>query len=739
MGTTFENTISTRNSAQATKSLKLTPPDNHLPSAWFLGPNAENLDVFENLIKTAMAMHADARKDYEKNDPDMASGRGPEFERTCEVMYDNLAHIMRELRGSIPLSSHRNQSHMYWDITMPGAAGYFAGMLFNQNNVAAEASPITTAMEINVAKELCTMLGFDLGAKIKPWGHITCDGSVANLESMWAARNLKYMPVALARAIRQMPELFGATKYMIEKPDGTDAFLLDLDTWELLNIDIDEALRMRQALVSDYDVDEAAVQKAIDTYSWQAMGAAAFEREVLHGAVSPAPAILVPATAHYSWQKAGTILGLGTNSVISVPVDLEGRVLISELRKTLQKCLDEHRPVIQVVAVIGSTEESAVDPLKDILRLRKQFAKLGLTFALHADAAWGGYFASTLRDPPKSVLKKPVTARDKEHTGFDDLPASSFSKHVRTQFECLGEVDTVTVDPHKGGYIPYPAGALCYRNEEMIYQVAYTSPVVFHDGSAPTVGVYGVEGSKPGAAAVGVTLSHATIPPNRLGYGRILGRCIFNSKRYYAAVTTLAKPSDEFIVVPFKRLPAERDGGTKKEIETQRQLIFNKFTQISNDALRKVLDDDKDLLKLFTRLGPDLTVFAYAFNFKVKGKLNKDIDLMNKFNNKLFDLMSIQEPGGEGELPHQELFVTSSQFDPGKYGAHFVDSFAERAGLTPDEKTPIRFLISTMQNPFVTATADGNFIPTLMKVLRRNIETARTHIISKYSLDEEQD
>jgi glutamate/tyrosine decarboxylase-like PLP-dependent enzyme len=38
-----------------------------------------------------------------------------------------------------------------------------------------------------------------------------------------------------------------------------------------------------------------------------------------------------------------------------------------------------------------------VDDLVSILALREQFERKGLTFYIHVDAAWGGYFASVLR------------------------------------------------------------------------------------------------------------------------------------------------------------------------------------------------------------------------------------------------------------------------------------------------------------------------------------------------------
>lgn len=737
MGVTLQRALSARMGAFASTPQDLDTPPEFAPSAWFLGPNGENLDILQRLIVKALEEHAGARKAYKDRDPDMAAGRGDDFDQTVEAMEKNLGDILNRLRGSIPLSSHRNQSHMYWDITMPGAAGYFAGMLYNQNNVAAEASPVTTAMEIGVARDLCQMLGFRKTKEIEPWGHITCDGSVANLEAMWAARNLKYQAAALARAIRIMPALKDAQDMVINMPDGRVARMMDLDVWELLNLEVDEILSLEKRMVSDHGVEETAVQAAIDTFSFRALGAAAFDREVLQGAVPAQPVVLVPATAHYSWHKAATILGMGTDTVHEVPVNLDGRMVVSELRARLEACLKERRPVLQVVGVLGTTHESAVDPLDRVLVQRGRFAKRGLTFSMHVDAAWGGYFASMLREPPRHTFSP-----DDEHTGFDAEPASSMSEHVRNQYAVLGQVDSITTDPHKSGYIPYPAGSLCYRNKQMIYLVAHEAPVVFHGGEAPTVGVYGIEGSKPGAAAVGVTLSHATVPPDMRGYGRILGRCIFNSKRFYAALATLAKPDDDFIVIPFNRLPAEKDpDATPQTIEDQRQLIRETFLTPDNDALVALLKGDEDLMKLFTELGPDLTVMSYSFNFKIKRKgklvLNDNLLQMNAFNNAMFHKLSVEEPGPAGSVPEANMFVTASAYAPGPYGEDFMDHYAARAGVTADEATPIDFLISTMQNPFVTHTKDGNFIPTLMDVMRETIREVRAEFIRVHRLEEE--
>jgi glutamate/tyrosine decarboxylase-like PLP-dependent enzyme len=55
-------------------------------------------------------------------------------------------------------------------------------------------------------------------------------------------------------------------------------------------------------------------------------------------------------------------------------------------------------------------KEGAVDSLSSILALRKQFQAKGLSFLVHADAAWGGYFCSMLPKDyhPGDVINLPT-------------------------------------------------------------------------------------------------------------------------------------------------------------------------------------------------------------------------------------------------------------------------------------------------------------------------------------------
>jgi glutamate/tyrosine decarboxylase-like PLP-dependent enzyme len=74
-------------------------------------------------------------------------------------------------------------------MSMASLLGYFMTMLYNPNNVAIEASPLSTVAEIEVGEQLCDLFGYNI-VEDSPdaptaWGHVTCDGTVANLESIW--------------------------------------------------------------------------------------------------------------------------------------------------------------------------------------------------------------------------------------------------------------------------------------------------------------------------------------------------------------------------------------------------------------------------------------------------------------------------------------------------------------------------------------------------------------------------
>jgi glutamate/tyrosine decarboxylase-like PLP-dependent enzyme len=693
--------------------LNLEGPGTESLAAWFLGPKAENQDLFSELIINAVQANCKDRLEYYSQDPKYVTDElkeSNEYKECVEYLKYEYNNLLDNLKGSVPFFSYRYQAHMNWDLTIPGMLGYFSAMLYNQNNVAAEASPVTSYLEALVGEDLCKMLGFKIPDPndrnvIRPWGHITCDGSVANLEAMWAARNLKYYPISIVEALKNEAALAPAKWMLVRLADGSRRQLIDLDTWSLLNLGIDEVLNITHRMELVYGISPDTITKALDPYIIQSLGFDEFNRRYLKD--TPQAVVMGPSTKHYSWPKNAAVLGIGKNNFLNINVDMDARMDIDHLGLQLDNCLRAKQPVLMVVVVLGSTEESAVDPLAEVIALRDEYRKAGLEFVVHVDAAWGGYFASLLR-PSKELAS--------DAAKYLRTPDFMLSDYVAEQYRAIPKAESITIDPHKAGYIPYPAGGLCYRNKSMRNQVAFMAPEVYHGEKVDAVmGVFGIEGSKPGASAAGVYLSHRVIRPDQSGYGKILGKALFNSKRFYAGIVTVAKSADPFIVVPVQQIPAEREGRGEKEIIKQLEYIKKHIVEKENEDIER----NPEALQLLKKLGSDQIIITYAFNFKDKdGLLNRDPKKANDFNHQIFDRLSLSYNEQKSKPP---LIITTSQFEPEVYGPKFVSTFMKRLGVDDSTLITMNFLSSTTMCPWLTDTEDGNFIPVLTKALRDTV------------------
>jgi glutamate/tyrosine decarboxylase-like PLP-dependent enzyme len=691
--------------------------------AWFLGPKAENADELERFIVEAIRDQAFWRRNFHPSDPTHITGemkRSPEYLEAMDSLTEGYQSLLAFLKKSVPFFSLRYQGHMNWDLTIPGILGYFAAMLYNPNNVAFEGSTATTILEILVGDDLCQMLGYnipdrteiDRGA-IRPWGHITCDGTVANIEALWSARNLKFYPLALKAALQADPALAVGKSISIPLSTGESRPLIELDTWELLNLKADDILALPTRLTAQYQISRDTITASLEQYSLQSLGLQEFSRRFL-SQIDKSPVFLVPGTKHYSFPKAAAVLGIGAVNAIDVPVDKDARMNMAALREILEKCLIEKIPVYTVVGVVGSTEESAIDPIKDILSLRTEFRQRGLEFTIHGDAAWGGYHISVMRDD--FDMPEPLA-------GFVSVPppALPLKQYVIEQFQALGGVDSITVDPHKSGYIPYPAGALCYRNSAMRDLVTFSAPVVFHGDAEPTVGIYGIEGSKPGAAAAAVYLSHRVIRPSKSGYGKIIGQALFSCKKLYARLLCMARPEDSFIVVPVPRLPAEIDG-SNLELEQQIQFIRDQIVGKTNEEII----NDNDTMKLLAEIGPDQNILAYAFNFKnTSGAINTNLAQTNRLNKALYDRLSI-DPGND--IYGYNLIVSTTDLNSAQYGETFINDYKRRLGVGTSSGTSITVLRSVVMDPWLTETTKGSFLDILENEFRKALTEALSEI-----------
>ena len=698
---------------------------------WFLGPKGENADLFSKLIQEAIAAAVTYRRYFHPEDRPAISEEArhsPEYLETVGTLKYQFNILLQKLNEfTTPYTSMRYQGHMLWDTTLPGMLGYFATMLHNPNNVTVQASTLTTFLGMVVGEDLCEMVGFD-STVTEPWGNITADGSIANAEATWVSRELKFLPAAVRYALLNDEKYRKAANVEVQLLDGTSCSLVKLSTWQLMNLKMDDVLELpvniAKLLDDKSDNADDVWQDLLHKYSLNTLGWLRFYELCMDGS-RQAPVVIVPSTKHYSWPKATAVMGIGCDesSLIDIWVDPRARMDLTLLRKTLTKCLKEKIPVIMTVAVMGSTEESAVDPLKEILAIREEFRAQGLEFNIHADAAWGGYLLSTLRKD----FDQPQFKFDQMDEETPSVPADPFitddqgvhlNEHTKTHMKCICKCDSVTVDPHKCGYIQYPAGAILYRNTELKNLTTFGAPVIGAPGTEPSVGQFGLEGSKPGAAAAAVWLSHAVIRPSVSGYGKLLNAALLNAKLFSMRLWLMANEKDPFVVTPLAPLPNATQGSDA--FEQLRRIA----TAIGEHGIQKFLTSAaKTDIAFLNELGPDQQIVDYTFNFRhTAGTLNRSLDEMNAMNKAIYNALHVQ-PGKD--VNQYDLLITQTQMSIGDYGKDFIYAYLDRMQIDHPKSGSCELNVcrSVVMDPWIDSTPSdngkGNFFDVIFGVLHR--------------------
>ncbi|KZS99831.1 uncharacterized protein LAESUDRAFT_667508 [Laetiporus sulphureus 93-53] len=277
------------------------------------------------------------------------------------------------------------------------------------------------------------------------------------------------------------------------------------------------------------------------------------------------------------------------------------------------------------------------------------------------------------------------------------------------------EADSITVDPHKSGYVPYPAGGLCYKDERSKFLITWTGPYI--DGGAGDVesmGVYGLEGSKPGAAPVAVYISNEVIGLHRGGYGALLGEAMFTSVKMYSQWATMSLDSDVLVVTPFIMLPAEREGKSEGEIDEQRRYIKEFITDRPNNELVK----DEKAMALVKQMGSDMSINAFACNFRVSrdGPLNTDVAEASYLNARIIERLSVSRV--DDDARKKPMMLMGTELEKERYG-ECLKAFKKRLGLDENDEAPLAGLCNVSMTPFPTA---GNFVRELADAFRKVAE-----------------
>ncbi len=644
---------------------------------YFLGAYAENDQIFEKTMLEFFRDHTYWRRNFHPENrppiPTTAFFR-EDYNEFLAEMKQELLNLSADLKKSVPFFSPRYLGHMAADLLMPGVLAQIMTILYNPNNVSDDAAPGTLSKEIDVGEMLANMVGFNTqpGATPRAWGHLTSGGTIANYEGLWNLRAVKFYPISLAEAARAM-------SFDMGKVGPANKRLLDYSKWELYNFSVSDAVALMQRAISDVKQagrkDFREFRRLIMAETLESLGVAAFFLK--HRDIQP-PWVIVPSSAHYSWEKAAKVLGLGTSNLIRLGVDANMRMRVDVLAKTLADCLERQQPILAVVGVLGSTEFGSVDPIHEIVALRETYKKLGLFYGIHVDGAWGGYMSALFRARDGSFLPHSEVRKQ-----FKYFP------HEGTwqAFRAVGEADSVTVDPHKLGYLPFASGAFVSRDSGVLDFISQEAAYVFDVKDDPLkkplkqkllgLGQYILEGSKPGSAAAAAYVAHRVIPLHHEGFGKVLAHSM-------------------------------------------------KACEYLFDQLRALSERVKDLVTLVVPYPPDTNLIVYGIN----PRRNKFLALMNHFSRKVFNHFKIN--------PHQPLqahhfFGSFTSIKKGKLDDAESERIMALFGIDPEtfvvnvedrtrESDHIFLIRHTLMNPWLLHKEDGlNYLDHFCRFLEQTI------------------
>lgn len=472
---------------------KTCPPEEVALKSFFLGPQSENAVWAHELILHVFKEWYQWRKELYHSDgtaiseDDLASDI---FIEKKNRFREHVDELLTRFQDEVPSYSPRYMGHMVTEISLPALVGHIITLLHNPNNVSGESSRVGIAIEDEAISAMLEMIGCP---KNEGTGHFTSGGTVANFEGAIRARSRMAKWIAAGAAARMLGH--SGMNLVQAAHMGWDEF----DHLRSLLGMNDELLTSLNYLNQNPFLINRKYQE-------------------IFGVHFDGPVLLVARNKHYSWNKAVNLLGMGDEAFKPVETDDRGKMDVDDLERKLNHYESTGRPVMMVTSVAGTTELGNFDPIDQVNDvLSRRIRAKGFHYWHHVDAAYGGFFCC-LKDEKNGLL-----------------PES-----LKKTFRAIKMTNSVTIDPHKLGYVPYASGSfLCRNRREYFHNTIHAPYIDFNE--LTDRGPQTLEGSRTAAGAVSTWLTSRVIGFDREGYGRILERSI-GARLKLEKLLTMADP-----------------------------------------------------------------------------------------------------------------------------------------------------------------------------------------------------
>ncbi len=255
------------------------------------------------------------------------------------------------------------------------------------------------------------------------------------------------------------------------------------------------------------------------------------------------PNVVVPASGHFSFQKACDILGL---EMRTVPLDSQYRMDADELDGLVDK------NTVALVGIVGTTEYGVVDPIAAL-----SDTALDRDVFLHIDAAFGGMVVPFLDNPVPFDFRLPGVA-------------------------------SISVDPHKMGMSTIPAGCLLVRDPSCFSHLNVETPYLTVKRECT------LAGTRPGAsvAAAVAVLEYLGMD----GMRAMVAGCMENARRLIEGMETFGCPRAVTPDVNVATFSCERPPAGWRVSRTRAgHMRIVCMPHVTRDVIEKFLEDMSDI------------------------------------------------------------------------------------------------------------------------------------------------
>lgn len=257
------------------------------------------------------------------------------------------------------------------------------------------------------------------------------------------------------------------------------------------------------------------------------------------GSLGLRPVILASEAAHTSLQKAAMLLGLGTEAVLPVATDEQGRMRVAAARRVLADARALGQQPYCLVATAGTTVTGSLDPLPELAELAR-----AEQLWFHVDASFGG--------------------------------ALAFSDRHRQQLRGIEQADSVTFNPQKWLCVTKTCAALMVRDWAAMADCFRTAaPYMTEDDDLINLGEVSVQGTRHAdILKLWLTLNHF----GRQGCGELVDRSLQLAEQFRAHLSR--RRELELVVEPMLNIfcfrPRQADSQTMLDLQRalQRQGFF---------------------------------------------------------------------------------------------------------------------------------------------------------------------